>query len=233
MKKIVLLGAGIAGLLISAHSADVQAKHKNLYAMGTRSGPNFVINTRPNFVYLQDLGFYVSYGSPYDIIFYNDIYYLYWLNHWYYANYYNGPWYLIQEVRLPTILRRYHWFDLRRFRDNEYRRHDRRYWDNQFLQDRHRFERIKPIGPPPPQGGPIGPPPPHGGQGWPPPQGGPGGPPHGGPSGPPPPPTGGPVIHTGGPSGSGGNPPPPPPQSGQNWKDKHNDQFPPPPPIIK
>jgi hypothetical protein len=215
MQILTLLGAGIAGLLLSTHPYDVQAKHKDLYAMGIRSGPNFVIKVRPNFVYLPDLGFFVSYGSPYEMIFYNDIYYLFWNESWYYSFYFSGPWNIVQQDNLPVLFRRYRWFDIRRFRDTEYRRHDRNYWDNQFKEDSQRFERNKPVGPPPPPPGGTPPQPPKGGSGGPPPT------PHGGPSGPPP--QGGTVIHNGQ-GGPGGSPPPPPPPDGNSRGDKPNEE---------
>lgn len=74
MKKQIWLAAGIAGLLFVHAPADVQAD------IGIRLGdvrigigddrPTFVIDTRPEFIYLQDRGFSVSIGGPYDIIYY-------------------------------------------------------------------------------------------------------------------------------------------------------------------
>jgi hypothetical protein len=215
MKKSFLIVAGIAGLLLSDQPANAQDNSDTFVAMGTRGGPTFIISVRPDFVYLSDSGFYVSYGSPYDMLFYGDLYYLYWGGNWYYSSYFNGPWNLIQEFNLPVIIRKHRWVDIRRFRDDEYRRHDRNYWDNQFQFDRQRFGGPRkngsgpgPSGPPPPpptHGAPGGQPPPHVNTG----PGQIGGSPHPPPSGKgAPPPQGGKGI--GGsppPVGSGGTPP--------------------------
>jgi hypothetical protein len=227
MKKNILMAAGIAALFAGYKPADAGAA--NLYvAMGTRGAPEIVIGIRPDFIFLPDTGFYVSLGSPYDIIFYDNVYYLYQNGMWYYAWYYDGPWQHIPDYDLPPVLRRHQWYDLRRYRDREYRRHDRGYWNNQFQQDRQRFgghPRNMPGGPPPPPHSPNGwhpngsngpggyppPPPPNaqGGGGWNNNQGGQGG--HGGP---PPPPSSPGGWHPNGSNGPGGNPPPPPPPSG-------------------
>jgi hypothetical protein len=208
MKKSFLIVAGIAGLLLSDQPANALVKDDIFVAMGTRSGPTFVINTRPDFVYLSDSGFYVSYGSPYDMLFYGDLYYLYSGGNWYYSSYYNGPWSLIQEFNLPVVIRKHRWVDIRRFRDDEYRRHDRNYWNNQFQFDRQRFGGpgrngsgqgpAGPPHPPPAHGGPAGQPPPHVNSGP-------------GPVGvnpPPPPPRGKGTPPAPGGKGVGGSPPP-------------------------
>lgn len=255
MKKNVLIIAGIAGLFLSNQPVNAQDKGDILVAMGTRGGPAFVINTRPDFVYLSDSGFYVSYGSPYDMLFYGDLYYLYWGGNWYSSYYYNGPWNLIREFNLPVIIRSHRWIDIRRFRDDEYRRHDRKYWDNQFQFDRQRFggPRIHgpgqgPVGPPPPpliHGGPSGQPPLHINSGTGPSGGNPPPPPltHGGPpalkplhinsgtgssGGNPPPPPGGNVTQPP-PGGNGNDGSPPPAGTGgtpPNHEDRHDDNLP-------
>jgi hypothetical protein len=171
MKKSVLIVAGIAGLLLTNQSASAQGKGDMFVAMGTRGGSSIIITNRPDFVYLSGPGFYVSYGSPDDMLFYGDLYYLYRGGNWYYSSYYNGPWILTQEFNLPVIIRSHRWVDIRRFRDDEYRRHERKYWDNQFQLDRQRFggpgrngSGRGPIGAPPPpatHGGSIGQPPQH------------------------------------------------------------------------
>ena len=104
--------------------------------VGVGDRPDFVIDRRPDFVYLQDQGFSVSTGGPYDIIYFGDRYYLYRDGRWYRAAHYRGPWDAIREHNLPRGIRRYAWEDIRRYRDIEYRRHDRRYWE-----ERHERER--------------------------------------------------------------------------------------------
>ncbi|NTW84050.1 MAG: hypothetical protein HGB36_11910 [Chlorobiaceae bacterium] len=182
MKKNMLLAAGIAALVLGNKPVDANATHL-MVAMGTRGVPEIVVGVRPDFIFLPDTGFFVSWGSPYDMIFFDNMYYLYSDGLWYNAWYYDGPWSHVPDYDLPPVIRRYHWPDLRRFRDTEYRRYERGYWDNRFRQDRERFTghpRNMPGFPPPPGHAPSGwnqgpgngyngfPPPPHqqGGNGW-------------------------------------------------------------------
>jgi hypothetical protein len=52
------------------------------------------INAAPNFIYLRNQGFSVSAGSPYDIVYYGNRYYIYHNGLWYRSYYYRGPWVL-------------------------------------------------------------------------------------------------------------------------------------------
>jgi hypothetical protein len=80
-----------------------------------------VIQEPPNFLYSPNLGFYVSVGSPYDMVYLDNGYYLYRAGYWYYSPYYYGPWSYVGPRRLPMGLRRYKYEQIRRFRDHEYR----------------------------------------------------------------------------------------------------------------
>lgn len=138
MKKTILITAGIAGMVLGNPLAETHASVGIPVVFGYR--PVFVINTRPRFIYLNDQGFSVSYGSPYDIVFYGDTYYLYNAGFWYRSSHYRGPWVVVPAHNLPYNIRRHHWDDLRRYRDIEYRRHDRRYWEDRDRHDRDRFD---------------------------------------------------------------------------------------------
>jgi hypothetical protein len=167
MKKSILMLVGVTGMLLGSPASDALAWD----GPGRRS-PVIVVDTRPDFIFLSKPGFYVSFNGQYDIIFYGNRYYLLSDGVWYRASHYRGPWVMVRYDLLPWRIKHYRWEDLRRFRDREYSRHDRRYWDNRFDHDRRRYDGHGPVG------GPIPPPPP------PPPAGpGPGGPggPHGGP----------------------------------------------------
>ncbi len=144
MKKSIWLTAGIAGLLLGNPLTDLQAEvgiRIGDVRVGIGDRPHFVIDTRPSFVYLQDQGFSVSVGSPYDIIYYGDLYYLYRDGGWYRSSHYRGPWDVVRERNLPPNIRRHRWDDLRRSRDIEYRRHDRSYWEQRDRNDRERYDR--------------------------------------------------------------------------------------------
>ena len=124
MKKQILLVAGIAGMLLGSPVA--QAELNVRIGGGGDRRPAFVIDTRPNFINVPNLGFSVSVGGPQDVISYNNRYYV---NHnglWYVSYNFRGPWVVITEGRLPRQIRRHRWEEIRSFRDVEYRRHEGR-----------------------------------------------------------------------------------------------------------
>ncbi len=141
MKKNIWLAAGIAGMLFANCPVVAQAEVDVRIGIGDRGrgdrhrgGLDFVIDSRPDFIYLPERGFHVSVGGPYDVIYYGDRYYLYRGGSWYLSRNYRGPWILVMDYDLPYRLRR-HRTDIWRYRDMEYRRHDRRYWDERRRHD--------------------------------------------------------------------------------------------------
>ena len=148
MKKTIWMAAGLAGLFLGNPLSDAQAEigiHVGGIHVGVRDRPEFVIDTRPSFVYLPEQGFSVSVGSPYDIVYYGDLYYLYRDGSWYRSSHYRGPWVYVRDFNIPRSIRRHHWDDIRRYRDIEYRRHDRSYWEERDRHDRDRFDRDRHI----------------------------------------------------------------------------------------
>jgi hypothetical protein len=128
MKKTIWLAAGITGMLLGNPSTDAKA------ALNVRVGsrPSFVIDRRPDFIELRDMGFSVSVGSPYDIVSYGNLYYLNQNGLWYRSSDYRGPWISIRSSQLPSRIRRHRFEDVRRYRDTEYRNNeDRRRVDQQ------------------------------------------------------------------------------------------------------
>lgn len=89
--------------------------------------PQVVLDVAPRFILSPALGFYVSVGIPYDIVYIGNSYYLNQGGHWYHGPYYNGPWKGVGPKRLPPGLRKHRFGEIRRYRDEEYRRfeHDR------------------------------------------------------------------------------------------------------------
>ena len=124
MKKHIWLAAGITGMLFGIPHTEAKAAVNINISTGSR--PSFIINSPPSFIYLRTQGFSVSVGSPYDIVYYGNRYYIYHNGHWYRSYYYRGPWVLIIDSRLPYQIRRHRWEDIRRYRDIEYRRPDSR-----------------------------------------------------------------------------------------------------------
>ena len=106
------MAAGVAGMLIGVSPAVSQAEINVGVGIGRHS--SFVINTRPTFIYVPDLGFTVAVGSPYDYYYYDNFYYIYDDGYWYNSSYYNGPWIGIDIGRLPSMLRRHGIEDIRR-----------------------------------------------------------------------------------------------------------------------
>ena len=83
--------------------------------------PRFIREEAPRFIYSQNLGFYVSVGTPDDIVYLNDGYYNYRGGSWYNAATYGGPWTAVSHRRLPHELRKHRYERVRHFRDREYR----------------------------------------------------------------------------------------------------------------
>ena len=124
MKKHIWLAAGIAGMLLAIPPGDAKAAIDINISTGNR--PSFIINSPPSFIYLRTQGFSVSVGSPYDIVYYGNRYYIYHNGRWYRSYYYRGPWVLILDAGLPYQIRRYRDIEYRRpdSRNNQYQRND-------------------------------------------------------------------------------------------------------------
>lgn len=125
MKKNIWLAAGIVGMFMGQPPADARAEVSVQISAGNR--PAFVMERRPNFIDLKNLGFSVSVGSPYDIVYYGNRYYLYQSNRWYRSSSYRGPWIVIRNNRIPLQIRKHRWDDIRRYRDVEYGKRDNRF----------------------------------------------------------------------------------------------------------
>lgn len=83
------------------------------------SPPDVLIETQPGFIFSPALGFYVSVGIPYDIVYTSRHYYLYSDGAWYVAPSSQGPWAIAQR-RLPPGLRKFRYEQIRSYRDKEY-----------------------------------------------------------------------------------------------------------------
>jgi hypothetical protein len=85
------------------------------------SVPEVVYETQPQFIFSPALGFYVSVGVPYDIVYIGPNYYLNSGGYWYVGPTYAGPWAMARRHVLPPGLRRYPFERIRYYRDAEYR----------------------------------------------------------------------------------------------------------------
>ncbi|MDA8430914.1 MAG: hypothetical protein M0T70_16790 [Geobacteraceae bacterium] len=108
--------------------------------------PAVLFDVAPNFIAPPGLGFYVGVGTPYDIIYDSDYYYLYYGNNWHRARHHNGPWIQVPYRELPPAIRRHRIDEIRTYRDREYRvyRNDRdHYRGRHFRPDHERKEEWK------------------------------------------------------------------------------------------
>jgi hypothetical protein len=69
----------------------------------------------------------VAVGSPYDIVFYDNQYYIYQQGYWYRSSDFRGPWTVIRQNHLPSKIRKHRLEDIRRYRDIENRRSGNRH----------------------------------------------------------------------------------------------------------
>ena len=92
--------------------------------------PQVVLGAPPRFIYSTALGFYVAVETPHDLIFLDRRYYLLSDGVWYMAPYYDGPWMMVKAGRLPVVLHRFRYEEIRRHRDFEYHAflHDRKHY---------------------------------------------------------------------------------------------------------
>lgn len=128
--KNIWFSCVIAGTLLGMPSVNASAA---VSIHSTDSRITFEINSEPSFVYLRTQGFSIAIGSPYDIIYYGNRYYLNYNGRWYRSYSYRGPWVLVGNSRIPSKIRRHRLEDIRRYRDIEYRKSDRR--NNRYQRD--------------------------------------------------------------------------------------------------
>lgn len=122
----------VAATASSAHAANVG------FNFGLNIGnipvpvpvpPPVVIESPPEFVAQPSMGFYAAVGTPHDLFYASNRYYLCRGNAWYAAPYYNGPWVQVGYRSVPRGLRRYPIARIRHMRDEGYR-HYRHSVDN-------------------------------------------------------------------------------------------------------
>lgn len=131
MKKSIsglTIALALAATAISAHAANVG------FNIGLNIGnipvpvsvpvpvpPPVVIESPPEFIAPPSMGFYAAVGTPHDLFYASNRYYLCRGNAWYSAPYYNGPWVQVGYRSVPWGLRRYPIAKIRYLRDEGYR----------------------------------------------------------------------------------------------------------------
>ena len=84
--------------------------------------PDIQLETAPEFIYSKELGFFVSVGIPYDIMYIGTKYYVFSGGYWYRGPFYNGPWEVVSVSNMPDVLIRQDIGKIRYQRDIEFRR---------------------------------------------------------------------------------------------------------------
>lgn len=138
MKKGKLFLAAALATTMGFHAAPAKADVSVHISLGGPRAvayhpvyfPHYFYNAAyaPNLLFVPQLGFYVSVGLPYDLLFFNNIYYVYHGDHWYHSHYHRGPWVVVKHNRLPRHIRKHRWHKIRDYCDREYRKHHRHRW---------------------------------------------------------------------------------------------------------
>ncbi len=129
MKKRILgltIAIGVTATAFTAHAANVG------FNVGINVGnipvpvpvpvpPPVVIDSPPEFIAQPSMGFYAAVGTPHDLFYASNRYYLCRGDVWYAAPYYNGPWVQVGYRSVPWGLRRYPIARIRHMREDGFR----------------------------------------------------------------------------------------------------------------
>lgn len=74
----------------------------------------------PEFLFPEELGFGVAVGSPYDLFYLANTYYLLKTGTWYRSASYRGPWAVLGLSRVPPVLRKHNVAKIRELRNREF-----------------------------------------------------------------------------------------------------------------
>ena len=113
-----LLAVAAAAVLLQTAS---MAQASDLSFSINVGGPPVVLSQPPEFLYPPELGFGIAVGVPYDLFYFNGLYYIYRGGGWYRSGYWGGDWVRVRTRELPPEFRRYKIGRIHEFRDREYR----------------------------------------------------------------------------------------------------------------
>lgn len=91
-----------------------------------------------DFVYPEELGFYVAVGVPYDLFYLNNLYFIYRDGQWLRSRSSRGGWTAVRYRELPPVLRRHRIERVREYRTREYVVYQR---DRDHYRGRHRSDK--------------------------------------------------------------------------------------------
>ncbi len=121
MRKHLVILAGLLAVAASAslaHASNVGFNINVGIPAPVIAAPPVEVVEPPEFVAQPGLGFYVAVGTPYDMFYAGNRYYLCRGDAWYAAPYYNGPWVSVGYRAVPWRLRRYPITRVHSFRDD-------------------------------------------------------------------------------------------------------------------
>jgi len=132
MKVYVLIAVSLFGVF-STGAATAQTVDFDIH-IGNRPAPPAVfvppppvrVERAPDMVFMGNTGVYMAMGIPYDLFFYNNVYYYFHNGGWYRSAYYRGPWSYEDPRRLPPGLYGRRIEDLREFRRHAWDDHRER-----------------------------------------------------------------------------------------------------------
>jgi len=120
MRKVL----AVAFVIALFHTASLAQADEFSFNINV-GGPPVVLSQPPDFLYPPELGFGVAVGVPYDMYYFDGIYYIYRGGGWYRTSSYGGNWVKMRQRELPPELRRYKIARIHEFRDREYRSYSR------------------------------------------------------------------------------------------------------------
>jgi hypothetical protein len=122
LRKIAVTGLGmLLGVIAMDGMLAMPARAEVNINVNIGPPPPVVVVERPTMLYLGEPGLFVAVGVPYDIFFVGGRYYYLHGDHWFWASGYGGPWVHVVNTGLPPGLRKYKVYQLRDFREREYR----------------------------------------------------------------------------------------------------------------
>ncbi len=108
-----------------------------------RPVPIFYFDESPEFVYSPFLSFSMAIGSPYDLFYDNNDYYIFHQGYWHRSSHLDGPWRIVDYRSLPPAFHRHKIEQIRRYRDKKYdvyRQHRQGYRDRRYPPPRYNRE---------------------------------------------------------------------------------------------
>ena len=122
------LALGFTGIVLGVPREASSAYDAN--RVSNDNVQQITIEIQPSFIYLPDYGFSISVKSPHDIIFFENLFYLYRDGVWYRSALCSGPWKFIRDEGIPFKLRSRNWEDIKRIREREYNKHTQFLWED-------------------------------------------------------------------------------------------------------